>query len=59
VETSTGKLLFCEEPKEHGLKETKHEYYECEDDNADVFDTAPKKSKHAVAPLLMKGVAVD
>jgi hypothetical protein len=33
VEISTGEVLFCEESKEYyGLKETEHEYYECECD---------------------------
>ena len=60
VHRTTGSLPFSDEPKEYyGLRETEHEYYECEDENADIVDETEKKSKYTVAPLLMKGFQVD
>lgn len=59
VDAVSGKLLFCDEPKEYyGLQVGEHDSTECMDDNADMEEEV-ERTKHVVAPLLMKGVGID
>ena len=60
VDVVSGKLLFCDEPKEYyGLQVGELDSTECMDDHADVMEEEVERTKHVVAPLLMKGVGID
>lgn len=60
VGVGSGKLLFCDKPKEcYGLHVREHESTECMDDNSDVMEEEVERTRHVVAPLLMKGVGID